>query len=248
MSVLLTSIRTEFIKLLSKKKYIVLFVLGAGFCFLRYGVTILLQKISQGSVQIRSNLMLEMLPLAAEIVIPLIVFMAAADLFCAEIQEDTIKAALLRPATRLKVFTAKVIAVFLMGAVFFLGVFVVCALIQLLSGSPIMPVLLPTLAAYCIDLVPMLGVVLFGALVNMLSAGPTLAMLLSIGIYAVCKYINYFVAVWGQMLFTAYLQWHKLWLGETLPLGAMLSKIGLIAGSILIFYTVGYMLFERKEV
>ena len=192
--------------------------------------------------------MLELLPFVAEIIVPLIVFMAAADLFCTELQEDTMKSALLRPVTRLKVFSAKIIAIFLLGAGFFLGTFLICALMQLLSGSPVLAVLLPTLGAYCIDLIPMLGVVLFAVLMNMLANSPTLAMLLSIGIYAVCKYLNYFLATWGQMLFSAYLQWHKLWLGATLPFGAMLSKIGIVLGSIIIFYTIGYLLFDRKEV
>ncbi len=247
MNTLINSTKNEFSKLLLKKKYIVLLVISAGFCLLRMGGSMLLEKISRGEVQIRSNIMLEMLPFAAEIMVPLIVFMAAADLFCSEFQEDTMKAALLRPVTRIKVFASKAAAIFMMGAAFFLGVFVICAVIQGVSGNKLLPVLLPTLCAYIIDLVPMLGLVLLGVLVNMVCAGPTLAMLLSIGIYALFKYLNYFVAAWGQMVFTAYLQWHKLWIGAMLPFGALVSKIGIVLGTMLIFFTAAYILFDRKE-
>lgn len=157
------------------------------------------------------------------------------------------KAALLRPVTRIKVFASKVAAIFLMGAAFLGGIFLICAVIQGVSGNSLLPVLLPTLAAYLIDLVPMLGLVLLGVLVNMLCAGPTLSMLLSIGIYAFFKYLNYFVAAWGQMVFTAYLQWHKLWLGATLPFGALITKIGIVLGTLVVFFTAAYILFDRKE-
>ena len=50
MSAWTTTTRTEFSKLLSRKKYIVLLILGAGFCFLRLGGSILLEKLSRGMV------------------------------------------------------------------------------------------------------------------------------------------------------------------------------------------------------
>lgn len=241
------SIKQEFFKLFSKKKYIILFIISTGFCLLRMGGSMLLERISQGEIQLRSNIMLEMLPFTAEILVPLIVFMAAADLFCSEFQEDTMKAALLRPATRIWVFASKVAAIFLMGAGFFLGMFLVCAIIQAISGNPFLSVVLPTLGAYLIDLVPMLGLVLLGVLVNMISAGPTLSMLLSIGVYAVAKYANFYITSWGQAIFTAYLQWHKLWVGEMLPFGALMAKIGIVLGTMVIFFTAAYILFDRKE-
>ena len=247
MNVLISNTKNEFYKLVSRKKYIVLLILFLAVCLLRLGGSALIEKISMGVVQIRTNMMLEMLPFLAEIMTPLVVFMAATDLFGSEMQEDTMKAVLMRPITRLKVMTSKILAAFLIGCLYYLAVFVICAILQAVTGNALLPVLFTSLGAYLIDLIPMLGLVLMGVLVNMLTASPTLSMLLSIGIYAFFKYANYFLAPLGQMIFTAYLQWHRIWIGATLPFSAMISKVGLLFGTMLIFFTISYILFDKKE-
>ena len=115
MRALLVSTKSEWRKLLMKKKYIVITVLGALLCVLRIGGGLLIGKLSGGELTVRSNLIIEMLPFVTDILVPLIVFMAITDLFSCEIQDDTMKAALLRPATRFKVMTSKSLAAFLTG-------------------------------------------------------------------------------------------------------------------------------------
>jgi len=51
----------------------------------------------------------------------------------------------------------------------------------------------------------------------------------------------------GGLLFTGYLRWHNLWVGVALPVGSLLSRIGLLAGYGLVFGCVGYLLFDKKE-
>ena len=81
----------------------------------------------------------------------------------------------------------------------------------------------------------------------MISKSPTLSMLLCIAVYVLFKYINYYVSPIGQMIFTAYSQWHKIWLGTSLPFGALMAKTGILFGSILILYTLSYIMFDRKD-
>lgn len=247
MNILMRNTKNEFYKLITKKKYIVLLLISAGVCFLRYGGTMLIEKISDGHVKIRSNIMLELLPFVAEIIVPLVLFMSVTDLFLSEIQEDSLKAALMRPITRFKVMTSKIFAAFFMGVIYFVVMFLVCTVVQFISGGRIAPIILPTALAYLIDLVPLFCVVLMGTLINMLAASPSLAMLLCIGVYALMKYLNYFVSPFGQVIFTAYLGWHKLWIGTALPIYALLANILVIFGTMLIFYTLSYILFDRKE-
>lgn len=248
MNVLMINTRNEFKKLILRKKYIVLLIIGAVACFMRYGGTLLMERLSDGYLKIRSNIMMEVLPMVAGILVPLVVFMCVTDLLCSEMQEDCIKAVLMRPISRLKVLASKVLAAFLMGALYFGVIFVVSAVVQLLSGRITLTVLASSAAAYLIDLVPMLAVVLMGALINMLAAGPTLAMLLCIALYAAFRCINYFVSPVGQLIFTNFLGWHKLWLGETLPVYALSLNVLIILGTMLIFFTLSYILFDRKEI
>lgn len=107
MKALILNTGSELKKLLIKKKYLVLTVLGAIICILRIGGNVLVSKITGGEVVIKSNLIMEMVGFVFDILVPLIIFMAVTDLFASEVQEDSMKASLLRPLTRFKVMTSK---------------------------------------------------------------------------------------------------------------------------------------------
>lgn len=246
MKALILNTKSELQKLLMKKKYLVIAILGALVCILRLGGNVLISRLSRGEVVIKSNLIMEMLGFVADILVPLIVFMAVTDLFASEVQEDTLKASLMRPLTRFKVMTSKSAAVFLLGCMTMLAMFVVCFVIQLLSGNNLSTVLI-TLAAYIIDMIPVIALVAMAVLINMISKSPTLAMLLCIVVYIFFKYLNFYVSPIGQLVFTAYSQWHKIWIGTLLPFGTLAAKIGILFGSVLILYTLSYIIFDSKD-
>ncbi len=246
MNALLLNTKSELKKLLIKKKYLVLTILGAVICLLRLGGNMLIAKVSGGDVVIKSNMIISMLGFTVDILVPLIIFMAVTDLFASEIQEDTMKAALMRPQTRFKVMTAKYLAAFFAGCAVMLVMFVVSLLVQVLSGNPLSDI--PrTLLIYVVDMIPLLSIAAMALLLNMISKSPTLAMLLCIAAYIFFKYLNYYGSTIGQMIFTAYSQWHKVWIGTLLPFGALISKIGILFGSILILYTLSYIIFDKKD-
>ena len=107
MRVLLLNTKSEFLKLINKKKYLVITILSALISLVRLGGSLLISKVSHGELVIKGNLMASMLSFVADILIPLVVFMAVTDLFASEMQEDTFKASLLRPLTRFKVMVSK---------------------------------------------------------------------------------------------------------------------------------------------
>ncbi|MCC8170169.1 MAG: ABC transporter permease [Oscillospiraceae bacterium] len=246
MKTLVLNTKNELSKLLRKKKYIVIGIIGALVCILRLGGNVMIAKVSDGEVVIKSNLITEMLGFVVDILVPLIVFMAVTDLFASEVQEDTFKESLMRPLTRFKVMTSKSLAVFLLCCMTILAMFVICLAVQMVSGNSLAYVP-QTLAAYVVDMVPVLALVAMAVFINMLSKSPTLAMLLCIAVYIFFKYLNYYVSPAGQMIFTAYSQWHKIWIGSLLPLGALLSKVGILFGSVLILYTLSYIIFDGKD-
>lgn len=246
MKALILNTKGELHKLVNKKKYLVITILGAVVCLIRLGGNLLIAKISGGEVVIKSNLIFGMLGFVTDILVPLVVFMAVTDLFASEAQEDTLKASLMRPLTRFKVMTSKSFAVFLLGCAMMLVMFAVCFIIQLVSGNSLSEA--PhTLLAYIIDMVPILALVAMALLINMLAKSPTLAMLICIVIYVLFKYMNYYVSPLGQLIFTAYSQWHNIWIGSRLPLGALMAKAGILFGSILILYTLSYIIFDSKD-
>lgn len=246
MRALILNTKSELQKLLTKKKYFVITILSAIVCILRLGGNLLVSKISGGEFVIKSNLIMEMLGFVTIILVPLVVFMAVMDLFASEMQEDTLKASLMRPLTRFKVMTSKSLAAFLIGCLVMLAMFVVCFVIQFISGNSLANVP-ATLAAYLIDMLPIAALVAMAVFINMISKSPTLAMLLCIVVYIFFKYLNFYVSPLGQMIFTAYSQWHKIWIGSLLPIGALSAKVGILFGSVLILYTLSYIIFDKKD-
>ncbi len=246
MRALLLSTKSEFLKLIIKKKYIVLTIIGALVCVLRLGGSVLVAKVSGGEMIIKSNLIMEMIGFITDILIPIIVFMSVTDLFASEIQEDTIKASLMRPLTRFKVMTSKALSSFALGCAALLAMFFICLAVQIVSGNSL-SALPQTFLAYVLDMIPILSLVAMAVLINMIAKSPTLAMLLCIVVYIFFKYLNYYVSPMGQMIFTAYSQWHRIWIGSSLPFTALLSKTGILLGSILILYTLSYIIFDKKD-
>ena len=246
MKALILSTKSELQKLLTRKKYLVITILGALICLLRLGGNLLIAKVSGGEVVIKSNLIMSMLGFVTDILVPLIAFMAVTDLFASEAQEDTLKASLMRPLTRFKVMTSKSLAVFILSCAVMLVMFIACLVMQIVSGNSL-SIVPQSLAAYLIDMIPIISLVAMALLINMISKSPTLAMLLCIVVYIFFKYLNLYVSPLGQMVFTAYTQWHKIWIGSLLPVGALMAKAGILFGSVLILYTLSYIIFDSKD-
>lgn len=246
MRVLLLNTKSELLKLLNKKKYLVITILSALICLMRLGGSMLVAKVSRGELVIKANLISSMLSFVTDILVPLIVFMAVTDLFASEIQEDTFKASLMRPLTRFKVMLSKCAGVWLLSCAVMLVMFMICFVMQLVSGNGLGGAWY-MLSAYLLDMIPVIALIGTALLINVISKSPTLAMLLCIVVYIFFKYLNLYVSPFGQMVFTAYSQWHKIWLGSTLPIGALASKLGILFGSVLILYTSSYIILERKD-
>lgn len=243
--------QNEFYKLMSKKKYIVLLIISVLICIGRVSINLLIDRISHGVLTIKlSNFAIEMLPFFAEIIVPLVIFMAMTDLISSEFQDMTIKSALMRPISRGKVITSKILAGFAVGVIYYIVIFIACVVMEMIFGtmSKLGMNFTRMLGAYLVDLIPLFVVVIMAAFINLLSKGGALSMFLCILVYALMKYCNYFLAGGvGTVLFTSYMQWHKIWIGSMLPFGAMISKIGIVAGTGIIFYCVSLYLFDKRE-
>lgn len=240
-------LENELFKLRRKSKYFIMLIIGAAFCMLRLGGSALISKFSGGDVVIKSNMILEMMPFLIEILVPIMMLTAASDLFCGEFSSDTMKFCLLKPATRFKVLAAKTTAIVLLGASSLIVMYIVCLAIQLISGGSAEH-LAAALAAYIIDIIPLIGIALLGVLVNVCLKGPSAALLLSLAAYAVMKYMGFYVAGASSFLFTSYARWHTLFFGAGLPFNIILYKIGIVLGSILILFSVSYIIFDRRDI
>lgn len=247
MSNFMFALQKELAKLLQKKKYIVLLIMGTLFTAVRWGGSALVTRLSGGIVSIKANIIMEMLPFVFEVLAPIIIIIAVSDLFTHEYSKDTLKACLLQPVTRFKLLTAKAAAVILLAAGSVILMYIVNLIIQVLSGGSTAQAPI-TFLAYLIDILPLVGIVFLGIFINTILKGATSATLLTLGVYALMKYAGLYVSGSAAYLFTATAKLHLLLLGQTMPLRILLEKFGILFGSILILYSLSYIIFDRKSV
>lgn len=236
----------ELKKLAVRKKYTVLSII---FTLVALGVTGILSivnnAISGSGGEISVNMQMLFLPILVSVILPLIAMMSVCDLFAGEYHNSSIKAQLMRPVTRFKIYISKLVASFVLCgivAVVMYGVLAICGYIYGdASGVGY------AAAAYALDMIPVFVLILMSALINQVAKSPVSAMFLCLIIYIGAKVLGYFSIGVSGLLFTSYMEWHRLWLGVTLPFEALLSKVSLILGYGITFFSGGYLLFIKNE-
>lgn len=249
MPVFIASLHNELFKLRKRKKYTVLLIIASAVCVLSGLRGIVVNAISGmdfDRAALLGGLTLSHMTFFLQIFLPLMAIMAACDLFPVEFHDRTIRACLMRPVGRGKLYFSKVAAVFVL-CVFDLAVlFAVTAVTQLVLGGTAEGIG-TGLAACVLDLVPLAVLICFLCCLDQLLHGPSLAVLIGLVAYVGLLAVGLYVGGAGGMLFTGYLKWHNLWIGTALPLFAMLPRIGLLVGYGLVFACCGHLLFERRE-
>lgn len=111
MSKMLACYKNEIAKLFSYKKYTVFIIVEAVICALAVLLKSLLSSMTDGVFTLSStNVSMILMSLILELFLPIVVMMAACDLFSTEYQNETIKATLIRPVSRFKVYISKILA------------------------------------------------------------------------------------------------------------------------------------------
>jgi ABC-2 type transport system permease protein len=208
----------------------------------------LLDKSANGLVSLSaSSMLLTLLTITTNFVLPLTIALAAADLFTAEQEKGTIKAVLLRPVSRIRVFTSKVLATFVY-AVLFLSICFITSLTWGLVFDGILAInFTEVLVAYIISFVPMLPLILYNTAISQLSKSASGTVIFSLCGYIIMLVIGTVFPNVNPMLFSTYLGWYKLFIGAVLPLSSILNGTVLLAAYTLLLFAVGLWAFERKE-
>lgn len=257
MNIFLMQYKNELQKITKRKKFIVLLLIEVIFCVISGASSYLMGKASNQIFVTNfafSALPLNMLGFFIQVYIPLIIIMNASDLFNTEMNDLTIKASFMRPISRFKIYFSKVLSLFTVGAIYLCVLLITTTLLKhagrfLLSGSAYYGRgnIFRDFFVYAMDLIPLLIMVLFIAMMMQFFKSTTLAMLICIVIYVFLNLIALFQPNIGIMLFTSYMQWHKLFFGISIPFTSMIEKIALLSGYFLIFSCIGYYIFERRE-
>lgn len=254
MSVFIADLQNQMQKLSARKKYIVFLIIEVLICVVWCLISVALGKVAARGLDMEGagglltgDMPMTMLNFFIQVYVPLIIFMAACDLFTGEAADGTLRAGFMRPVSRFKQYASRVVAIWILAVVYLVILFVLTTLMKgLLSHS--MAGLGGAFASYFLDIIPLLVLVLFAVLMNQFSGSTSLSVILCIIVYIGLLAFGVLVPRASGLLFTGYLQWHNLWVGTALPFGPALTKLGILAGYGTVFACIGYYLFERKEV
>lgn len=241
--------RNEMEKLLCRKKYIVFLILDIlSSLFLATG-QLLTEIFTQGVIStagLFEDMMLNGFSLYLTFFIPLIALLGCADLFSGEVHDQSLRMLLQRPVERWKIFLAKVLAVFSLAVAYILIHFIVLFFVKLGFGQTAAGTFY-ALSAYLLDMVPVFVIVAFFALIHQTVRSSGSAVALSLVVYLMFWALGRYADIGAGLIFTEYICWHSMWLGNTLPLIVLLPKMGILCGSGVVFYCFGAELFDRKE-
>jgi ABC-2 type transport system permease protein len=202
-----------------------------------------------GLLAVSPSFPIEMLSLYTGIWIPLFIVTITADLFPNEVASRTLKLALLRPNTRLQVFGAKVAALgtgiavilVLLGIITFVCNFFAGTAVSFAEGVGI-------LKAYFAAFVSMLALSALFVFVSQFFKSASGYMVFAIVFYAAAKVAPFLISSFSAFSPTAYTDWYMLWLNQTVSAGKLLTTTLFLISSCMLFFTLGYYKFDRKEV
>jgi ABC-2 type transport system permease protein len=232
---------------LSKKKKITVALLLAVFAvaaasLIIYGVNsfagIRITGSSEFSVLVLTVLSYTLLPLFTAFV--------CIAMFSGEFADNTIKSTLTGPAPRIKVFTAKVLAIatFIIADLLLIMLVSVAASV-LLNGWTVR--MLRVLISYAAAFFPLLIFALLVIAISNTVKGPTGAFMLSVLVFLTFIGLGFAFPGVKSFMFTSNFDWYRLLLGSYINFSKVLRVFLILSGYGIMLFGLGYYLFDKKE-
>lgn len=178
---------------------------------------------------------------------PLFTAFVCIDLFAGEFTDNTIKFTLTGPASRVKVFLGKIIAIatFIIANLIFA---MVLSVIVSLIKNCIIPNLLKILISYIMAFLPIFIFALVVVLISNITKGTTSTFMLSIFVFLVFNGLTLAFPQIKSYLFTSFFDWYRLILGSYINFSKIFRVFLILLGYGIMLFTAGYYLFERKDI
>lgn len=250
MNILYANVINEAQKIFLRKKTLVLFVITALIPFALCGILSIFQN-NIGIIPINSSqFSIFILGIFTNYILPLLITMAAVDMFSGEFNDRTIKSVLLRPISRFKIYLSKIICIGIYIILNLLLLFLVSSITGLfLQGNgSLINSLLRGFVAYLTSIVPMLGIGIAVAFISQLFKSSSGALVVSIIIYIALTVLSRLFPGVSRSLLTSFSDWYLLWIGSSIMIEKILNAFIIILSYSMIFFATGFYLFDRKEI
>ncbi len=178
---------------------------------------------------------------------PLFTAFICIDMFAGEFADHTIKFTLTGPASRVKVFLGKILAIatFVICNLIFVMTISVAASLFINSG---IPNLLKILISYIMTFLPIFIFALVVVFISNITKGTTSAFMLSIFVFLVFVGLNLIFPQIRSFLFTSSFDWYRLILGSYINYSKILRIFLILLGYGIMLFAAGYYLFEKKDI
>ena len=178
---------------------------------------------------------------------PLFTAFICIDMFAGEFADHTIKFTLTGPASRVKVFWGKILAI---------AAFIICNLIFVMILSVVASLfinsnitnLFKILISYIMAFLPIFIFALVVVLISNITRGTTSAFMLSIFVFLVFNGLNLVFPQIRSFLFTSSFDWYRLILGSYINYSKIFRIFLILLGYGIMLFAAGYSLFEKKDI
>jgi len=197
----------------------------------------------------RAEFPLLVLSIYINTILPLFTTLVAIDMFTGEFTQNTIKIALLRPISRLKLYLSKISAITFFV---FINLFLVMSMSTLAGmffnpGTMSVKELLRILLAYTVSILPILTLVLIIVFLANLFKNGVVAFLVSIILYVAMKALEIYNISYKIIFITSTLGWYSHWTGNEIPIDVLIKEFLIMFACSLMAFSAGFYLFDKKE-
>ncbi|WP_240417029.1 ABC transporter permease [Paenibacillus periandrae] len=242
-------VRNEISKLIARKK-LVLF--PALLLLLPIAASILLSQLQTGigiAAISSGDFPQLMLGIYTNFLLPLLLFMAASDMFAGELQDRTLKITLTRPISRFQVFASKITVLALFAMVILAASLIVSLLAGLvlqarsgLSGS-----LLQAVISYVVAWFPMTALAIAAALLAQFFRSASGALAICVVLYAALKGLGIFYPQFAAYSPTFYTDWHQLWINSGVSIGKLANASTYLLACCILCFTAAFAMFDKRQ-
>jgi ABC-2 type transport system permease protein len=246
-SLLFQNTKNECRKLMSKRSTIVFMVLSALFPLLAGPSIQSLQNRFGFTAFDGESFSLVILGLAVAVYLPLLIILTVSDMFSGEQEKNTLSFTLVRPISRFKVYSSKIISI---GLYLLALLFIICVASLLtgafwLSNFTFYGILLG-LGAFLVSWVPLMALGISFIFLAQWVGSSSKTVIFSILIYLVLVAVNFLspaLAPWFPSYDTG---WYERWINVGMSRVLLGRTLYLLSWGAL-FFTLGYYKFNKKE-
>ncbi|SDN67894.1 ABC transporter permease [Bacillus sp. OK048] len=241
------NLQNEWIKLVRKKSTLVLICLSALFPLL-VGPAIQMMQSKFGFTAFDGeSFPLVILSLAVTFYLPLLLALCVSDLFAGEQEQKTLSFLLVRPLSRFKLFTSKIVCT----GIYLLTLLLVVCLSSLITGAIWLENftfsgMAVSLLSFLLSWFPLMAMGILLVFLAQWVGSSSKALTFSILLYLVMVVLTYLVPAIAAWLPVYDSNWYQRWINNGLNVATFGRSLYLVSFCAL-FFTLGYYKFSQKE-